>query len=700
MTGNEFREKNMEKTIDNNPSLLLEIGTEEIPARFLYGGMLKLKDAAEKIFSDSRIPCKSIKTYSTPRRLALLAELDETQQAVEKEVWGPPVNAAFDNNGNPTKAAEAFAKSHNISVTNLLKKEKGKGIYIAAVIKEPAQPTENLLPELLPKIILSLNFPRSMRWGSGNIRFARPIHWILALYHNKKVQFEIDGIKSSAATRGHRFLSPASFELKDIKTYANLLRNNFVILDTEERKKIIIEDSIKLASTIHALMIEDIDLLNHVANLVEHPVSILCDFPAAYLSLPKELLITVMKGHQKYFALQDETGNLINHFIVVSNTKIDNAETVKKGAEKVIKARFEDARFYYEEDKKTSLIDRLEKLKKVIYHEKLGTIYDKSMRIAAIASSIADKCMAEKKEAIHTASILCKTDLISGVVGEFPELQGIMGGYYAINDGYGKEIVTAISEHYKPAFSGDSAPVSKIGAVISLADKIDNLTSFFGIGLMPTGTEDPFALRRQAIGTISILTDKRLPVTINELLNESLQVCGINNKNDVLKNLTAFFEQRMEQILTSAGYPQDAVQSVLSYSNIYPVHTIRERLDAVMRLKADADYEPFLLSVKRINNIAPKGETSRLNSDLFAVEEERLLFTAEKAVRVEVESLTTENKYYEAVNALKNLKEPINNFFDKVLVMDKNEEIKNNRLALIKEIQYIAVQIADFSKLI
>jgi glycyl-tRNA synthetase beta chain len=690
----------MEKTIDNNPSLLLEIGTEEIPARFLSGGMLKLKDAAEKTFSDFRIPCKSIKTYSTPRRIALLAELDDMQQAVEKEVWGPPVSAAFDNEGNPTKAAEAFAKSHNISVKDLLRKEKGKGIYIAAVVKEPAQPTENLLPELLPKIILSLNFPKSMRWGSGNIRFARPIHWIVALYHNKKVNFEIDGIKSSTATRGHRFLSPASFELKDIKTYANLLRNNFVIIDADERKRIISEESAKLASMINALMIQDDDLLNHVANLIEYPVAVMCDFPASYLSLPKELLITVMKGHQKYFALQDETGSLINHFIVVSNTKIDNAETVKNGAEKVIKARFEDARFYYEEDKQISLTDRLEKLKKVIYHEKLGTIYDKSMRIAAISAFIADKCMPRQKEAIHKASILCKTDLISGVVGEFPELQGIMGGYYAINDGYSKEIATAISEHYKPAFSGDTIPVSKIGAIVSLADKIDNLISFFGIGLMPTGTEDPFALRRQAIGIISILADKGLPVTIHELLKESLQLCGTNNKNDILNNLTAFLEQRMEQILASAGYPQDAVQSILSYSNVYPVHTLRERLDAVMRLKADDDYEPFLLAVKRINNIAPKSETSTLNPDLFTVEEERLLFTAEKAVGNEVESLTTKNKYYEAINALKTLKEPINNFFDKVLVMDKNEEIKNNRLSLIKDIQSIARQIADFSKLI
>ena len=689
----------MQNTNNAEHILLLEIGTEEIPARFLPETIVKLKENSERIFSEYRVPFNSIKTYATPRRLSLIADLAPLQGASEKEVWGPPVNAAFDKDGKPTRAAEAFAKTHGLKIEELLKKEKGKGTYLTALIKEASQQTEHVLPEILPKLILSLNFPKSMRWGNGSLRFARPIHWILATYSNKKIAFEVDGLKSDNMTRGHRFLSPAAFEVKDCRAYINLLKNNFIILDPDEREKIIRDGTKKLASSANAVIIEDEELLRHVTNLVEYPVPVLATFPAEYLYLPKELLITVMKGHQKYFALQDAGGGLVNYFIIVSNTKQDNAETIKRGAEKVIKARFEDARFYYEDDKRIPLKEKLEGLKRVIYHEKLGTIYDKVMRMAAIAASTADKCLPGKKEGIHTAAILCKTDLISGVVGEFPEIQGIMGGYYAINDGYTEEIAKAISEHYKPAFSGDAVPSSEIGSIVSLADKIDNLTSFFGIGLMPTGTEDPFALRRQAIGIIAILTEKKFPLTIYELFNESLRLCGIDNKNAVLSSIAAFFEQRIEQILASSGYPQDAVQSVLHYANSRPVYTLRERLDALMRLKEDDDYEPFLLAIKRINNIAPKGETVELKEKLLSAEEEKILYASAKAAKTEIESLVSGSEYYEAISALKKLKEPINNFFDKVLVMDKNEEIKNNRLSLIKTIRDIALQTADFSKL-
>src|SRR5208283_3646375 len=361
----------------HRPRLVLEIGTEEIPARFLPSAIVKLKESADRIFTECRLSFDSLKTFATPRRLSLFADLDPLQNASEKEIWGPPANVAFTEGGLPTKAAEAFMRSSGASLEDLTRKEKGKGSYVVAIVKEPARRTADLLPEILKKLILSLNFPKSMRWADGTLRFARPIHWIFALYDTDRIKFELDGIKSNNVTRGHRFLSPASFEIKDSRAYINLLKNNFVVLDQEERMKIILEGANKLASSVNASLLEDAQLLQHVAFLVEYPVPVLGTFAEEYLSLPKELLVTVMKDHQKYFALEDSNGNLTNYFIIISNTKLENAEIVRKGAERVIKARFEDARFYVEQDKKIPSTTRLQGLKKVVFHDRLGTIYQK-----------------------------------------------------------------------------------------------------------------------------------------------------------------------------------------------------------------------------------------------------------------------------------------------------------------------------------
>lgn len=704
----------MSLAVNTQHTLILEIGTEEIPARFCPGAIIKLKENAEKIFAEYRLSFNSIKTYATPRRLSLIAEIDELQQAREIEVWGPPVNAAFDKNGNPTKAAEAFARTHNINVESLIKKEKGKGTYVVAVVKEEAKQTSELLPEILPKLILSLNFPKSMRWGTSNLRFVRPIHWIFAIYKNNKIIFEIDGIKSSNITKGHRFLSPAAFEIKDSKTYVNLLRNNFVILCPEERRRMILDGIKKLSSSINASLVEDEELLEHVTFLVEYPTPVLGSYPSNYLDLPKELLITVMKGHQKYFALQDEKGNLVNYFIAISDTRHENKDTIKAGAEKVIKARFEDARFYYEEDKKIPLFKRLDGLKKVIYHEKLGSLYDKTQRIASIADSITAMCckqlenFEEFKKDVHTAALISKTDLISGVVGEFPELQGIMGSYYALNDEYKKEIATAIAEQYLPAHSGDRLPEGDIGAILSISDKIDNIVSFFMLGLTPSGTEDPFALRRQALGIISILIEKRYNLSLGELLEKTLQIFettpGLssllaNRKSQLFDALIQFFKQRVEPFFLSQDYPLDSISAVMDYLKYKPLYSIKEMLNAIKRLKEDHEYEPFLLAMKRVNNIAPKDEVPPVNTKLFLQDEEITLYKEVESISSQINLLLESNRYYDAAVVLMALKNPINLFFDKVLVMDKREDIKKNRLSLINSIKKLSQQIFDFSKL-
>ncbi|MBI3593116.1 MAG: glycine--tRNA ligase subunit beta, partial [Nitrospirae bacterium] len=440
-------------------------------------------------------------------------------------------------------------------------------------------------------------------------------------------------------------------------------------------------------------------LIQHVAFLVEYPGPVLCTFPEEYLSLPKELLVTVMKGHQKYFAVEDKEGKLANYFIVISNTTQNNAETVRKGAEKVIKARFEDARFYFEEDKKITLKERAEQLKKVIYHERLGTLYDKTMRISSLADFMAAQSSREKKKDISTAAAISKADLVSGIVREFPELQGIIGSYYALHDGYSDKIAKALSEQYLPGHSGDRLPETETGAILSLSDKLDNVASFFMLGLSPTGSEDPFALRRQAIGIISILLDRKYEMDISGLLDKALQPFKLKNRASVINDLIRFFEQRIEFLLQTYGYPSDSISAVMSFVKNKPLYAVKERVDAIQQFKGEPDYDAFLLAIKRINNIAPKSEVPPVNKELFAQEEETLLYKEVEALAPQIYSLLDADNYYGAIKLLQTLKEPINRFFDKVLIMDKNEEIKQNRLSLVKNIQTLAQEIADFSKL-
>ena len=692
-------ENTSSETAAKSALLIFEIGTEEIPARFLSDAISKLKGNAEKLFCEYRLCFGALRIFATPRRLSMLVEVDRSQTATQKEVWGPPENAAFDKEGKPTKAAESFAKSQGISIDDISIGEKGKGRYVFAAVKETSRLTSEVLPELMPRLFDSFHFPKAMRWGDGNFKFVRPVHWILTIYDNQRVPFEFEGIKSGNITRGHRFLSPASFEIKDSKAYINLLKNNFVVIDPAERKKIIFEGARKLASSVNAVVIEDEELLNHVMFLVEYPVTVLGSFPPDYLDLPKELLITVMKDHQKYFALEDGRGGLVNHFVVVSNTRQENAETVRKGAEKVIKARFEDARFYYEEDKKTPLMDRLEGLKKVVFHDRLGSTYSKCTRVSALAGFIADKCRLDRKEDVRTAALLSKVDLISGVVREFPELQGIMGGYYALNEGLRKEIAQALKEQYLPKFSGDTLPESDTGAIVSLADRLDTIASFFMLGLIPSGAEDPFALRRQTIGALLILVDKRYDIPLKELSIEALKPYDIKDKEGVISSIVRFFEQRLDPIFQPAGYSADVIASVIHFVGDKPLFIIKDRMDALMQLKANSDYEDFMLVIKRINNIASKTDVPPVNKSLFAHEEEELLYSAVETAAPQISTCIEKNEPSEAINILINLKDPVNRFFDKVLIMDKNEDIKQNRLSLIKTVQSIGHQIADLSKL-
>ncbi len=686
---------------DSLSSLLLEIGTEEIPARFLSPAMSMLKENAESIFEEYSIGFSEIKTYATPRRLALIVKgVPPFQKERVKEVYGPAKKAAFDESGAPTKAAKGFAQSQGVEVADLVTKKKDKGEYVVAVIRQKGVAVTDLLHEVLRRIILSLTFPKSMRWGNGNLRFARPIHWIVSLFSGETIVFEIDGIRSGNVTKGHRFLSPGSFAIKEIASYIHLLENNYVILDPAERRRKIESGIENLASSVEGNPIKDEGLLNTVTFIVEYPVPVLCSFPPDYLALPKELLITVMKDHQKYFAVEDADGRLKNFFIVISNTKDENSDTIRTGAERVIKARFEDARFYYEEDIKKPLHARIEDLKRVTFHDKLGSLYDKTSRVVRLASFLSEKFCPGRKQDIERAAWLCKTDLLTGVVGEFPELQGLMGKYYAMHDGERKEVAEAVLEHYQPAYSGDKLPESEEGCIVAVSDKMDNVVSFFAVGLTPTGSEDPFALRRQALGIISVLMEKGYDVSLRILVREAAGGLA-SGTSDVTKEVLAFFVQRLEQLLLSQGHDTDMIQSVIHFveSEGVSLSGVRERLLAIKSFRNESGYNKFLLAVKRINNIISAADDAKINQELLEAEQEKILFDNVTNTGPAVGALLREENYFDALKALSALTESINNFFDNVLVMDKREDIKLNRLALLRTIGSMVSQIADFSKL-
>jgi glycyl-tRNA synthetase beta chain len=627
--------------------------------------------------------------------------LPEVQSGSIREVFGPPKKIAFDENGKPTEVAFKFASSQGVSVESLVIKKKEKGEYVVSVIEEKGKPVKEVLPEILRKIIFSIRFPKMMRWGNGNIKFARPIHWILAIFDNDIIPFELDGIKSSNMTYGHRFLSPAKFQVKEITTFKNLLENNYVIVDQEDRKKRIIEGIRSLSSTIGGTPIEDEELIETVNFLVEYPFPVICSFNEDYLELPKELLITVMKDHQKFFAIQDNQGKLINRFIVVSNTKEENKEAVRIGAERVIKARFEDARFYFEKDKKKRLYERIEDLKRVIYHEKLKSLYEKTERIVSLVEFISERVIPSKKDKVIRAAWLSKTDLVTGVVKEFPELQGIIGKYYALYDGEDIEVARGIEEQYLPKHSGGVLPDTDVGCILSIADKIDNIVSFFSLGLIPTGSEDPFALRRQALGIIAVMLEKQYSLPLKNLILHALHNLKtlFNPPENIENKISTFFEQRFEPVFYNMGYDPDIIQSVLYMSLEIPVKEVENKADAIRRFKKEKCYNEFLLAIKRVHNILPKGKEYKLKKNLLTVESEKILKDRIDAIRPEMNSLLERKRYFEAILLLTTITDSINHFFDNVLVMDKNEDIKENRLALLKEVWDTAMSIADFSKL-
>ncbi|MEW6409453.1 MAG: glycine--tRNA ligase subunit beta [Nitrospirota bacterium] len=685
-----------------NKTLLLEIGTEEIPARFIPPALIGMKESIQRLLNSYNITFGIVSTFATPRRLVVLVEgVAEHQSSSIKEVVGPARRIAFDDKGTPTKAAYGFAKVQGISVEMLKIKHTERGEYITAVFEEERKETRILLPEILTTFIRSITFPKAMRWMDKDISFARPVHWILALFENEIISFEIDGIRSGNVSRGHRFMSPGAFAVRDPKIYKQLMENNSVIIDPQERKDMIRKQIEELASSLNCDTIEDEELLTTVSNLVECPVAVLGRFERKYLELPRDVLINAMKEHQKYFPLIDTNGNLQPYFIVISNTKVEDMDIIRRGNERVLKARLDDASFYYEEDRSVPLWDRVDNLKQVVYHERLGSLYQKVKRMAEIASYITSKIDQELKEIVERASYLSKADLTTGIVGEFPKLQGIIGREYAILSGEKKEVADAIYEHYLPRFWGDTLPESKTGAIVGIADKIDTIAGFFSIGIIPTGSEDPYALRRNGNGVVQIILKCNVRIGLSDLVAKALQ--GFKGKvlikNSLQGEIMEFLRQRAAYIFTSEGYMSDMVDAVLS-AGFDDLIDVKERIEALSEFRKTDDLIPFVTVSKRVVNILPDGYRGRLSHKLLTEDAEKRLYRTVKLINKDTKHLIDRNSYTDFINKLLAFRVEIDNFFDNVLVMDKDEGMKNNRLALLGMVSDIFKKVADFSKII
>ncbi|MFZ3065618.1 MAG: glycine--tRNA ligase subunit beta [Nitrospirota bacterium] len=682
--------------------IIFEIGTEEIPARFIPSALERMKEDFSVLLNEQGISFKTAESYGTPRRLLLYVK-DAAEKQAEKsvEVIGPAKAVAYDKDGAPTKAAIGFAKGQGIDVKELQLKKTDKGEYICALKKEGGRDTEGLLSELLPRFLLKIDFPKSMYWDDKKIRFARPIRWLTALYGNKPVRFEVANVKSSNMSRGHRFMSPGAFVIGDKESYLHQLEANYVIVEPAKRRKMIIEQIEQIAKEKGGSVLKDEELIDTVTFLVEYPAAICGDFDKKYLELPKDILINAMKEHQKYFSIIDKNEKLMPHFICIANTKAKDMDIVKKGNERVLRARLDDASFYFKEDRKKKLSDRTNDLKGVVFQEQLGTLYDKVQRDVALTEYLAPIIDAKLLEPVKRAAYLCKSDLLTGVVGEFPKLQGIIGREYALLDGEKKETADAIYEHYLPRFAGDELPKTNAGMILSIADKIDNICGCFAIGLIPTGSQDPYALRRQGLGILQILLSKKIHISLIGLVESALSALKDKAKKteDAKKDALDFIRQRMDNLLTSEGYRYDIVDAVLTAKFDDPYDCFL-RIQALNKLKDEPYFEPLMISFKRVINIVPKDFKGAVDEKALKEPAEKELCKAYMALKADITPLIKEYNYELALRKISTLKKEVDAFFDKVLVMDKDEMIKGNRLSLLKEIGLLFNIIADFSKIV
>ena len=671
---------------------LLEIGVEELPSRFVNMAIEQLNEKSKKLLQENEIGFEDVKVYATPRRLSLIIEgLDEKQKDIQKEVKGPSVKIAYDDDKKPTKPLLGFMKSQNITEDDLITKELKGTDYVFANISSIGRKSQEILAEIMPSLIRDINFPKNMRWGGKNIRFARPIRWIVSLLNNEVVPFDFEGIPVGNKTKGHRFLGSSDITIDEVNNYEKLLEENYVILDQNKRREIIKYESTKIAKSLGGEIHENEDLLEELTFIVEYPTPIKGSIKEKYLSLPKEVVTTTMIDHLRFTPIYSQDGELLPYFITVRNGTKDYEDIVIAGNEKVLGARLEDAKFFYEDDISKPLVDYVENLKGVLFNDKLGSMLEKEKRDGVVAKKIAKSLSFadEAIEALDRVSYLSKADLTTKMVIEFTELQGVMGEIYALNSGEKEIVATAIREQYLPKFAGDELPKSSVGSIFSLADKIDTIVGLFAIGEIPTGSADPFALRRSAIGIINIIRNTGWKFNLNEAIETSLYEyindLGLTfNHEEVINNIREFFFGRIKTMLQEEGIRYDIIDAVLiSESEIYNIFEKAKELNEWFK----DDRTNFVDAYNRINNLTKNVEFTEIDENLLKEDQEKNLYN--KFVETDdkfKDALSSEN-YKEAMDSLDDLVPSIDAFFDNVMVMAEDENLRKNRLALINSIE-------------
>ncbi|MFV8826687.1 glycine--tRNA ligase subunit beta [Alkalihalobacterium sp. APHAB7] len=683
---------------------LLEIGLEEMPARFVTDAMNQLKDKMENWLKDRNVAYEEIEAYSTPRRLAILiTKVAEKQEDMVEEARGPAKKIALDQDGNWTKAALGFARGQGLSTDELFFNEVNGQEYVFAKKHIIGQETKTILPQV-EDIIKNLHFPKNMRWNQYDLRYVRPIQWLVALYGGEVIPFEITNVQTDRKSSGHRFLGNET-TINEPNNYVRTLLAEHVIVNPSERKEAIRNQIKQIEEQNDWVIPIDEDLLEEVNNLVEYPTALHGSFDESFLEVPEEVLITSMREHQRYFPVHTKEGTLLPHFITVRNGNHEFLENVVKGNEKVLRARLSDAQFFYREDQKLKIEDALARLKSIVYHEELGTLAEKVSRIQTISSQLATKLAVTDSSTITRAAELCKFDLVTQMVYEFPELQGRMGEEYALKAGEAHEVALAIKEHYMPRFANDQSPTAMTGTVVSMADKLDTIITCFGIGLIPTGSQDPYALRRQAAGVIQMILDKNLSVSIEEVIQIAINVAEEKqllkrSSEEVSKDLLEFFRLRVKNTLQERGSRYDIVDAVLS-ETIGQVDTIVKKAQLLMEQIEAPPFKETVETLSRVTNIATKaGHSTELSESLFEQEEEKALYKVYLETDQKVKRALETGNVAEAYQALVDTKETINLYFDNIMVMSEDEKVKENRLIQMKLLANTIQNFANFNAIV
>lgn len=678
--------------------LLFEIGAEEIPAGFMPNILGQLKQLAETKLNDAHLPFESIATYGTPRRLALIVKgLADTSAEISERHKGPSASIAYDADGNATKAAIGFARGKGLDVADLVVEDG----YIYAETKTAGVPAKDIVTDMLPQLITGLNFPKSMHWGNLDAKFVRPVRWLVALLDEQVIPVEFATVKSGNVTRGHRFLGADEITIKNAVSYVDTLKENFVMVDQDARRELISKQLHDMAASKNASIVWDDDLLEEINYLVEWPTALCGGFEESYLALPDAAIITPMKDHQRYFPLVGQDGKLLPMFLTVRNGSDHSIEVVQAGNERVLRARLDDAKFFFNEDRKKPLIDRQDGLTKIVFQEGLGNLADKTERLLKLGRVFGEECGLHEDAAVvlERATELAKTDLTTGMVTEFTELQGVMGKEYALLDGESPEVAEAIFEQYLPRFAGDVLPQTEAGKVLSIIDKVDNIVATFSRGLIPTGSQDPYALRRQTIGILNILLGSEWNISLRPIFKASMELLNVpaEKQDELLNQVEEFFTLRLKNIFLDREVPHHVIDLLLS-NNELSVADAEGLVNALLANRIDENVE-LVQAYTRMYNLVKDVEYTGVNSDLLKEDAEKALFEA--ACKASGASLAAwEAGDYAAVVAVPATLVPtINQFFEDVMVMDKDEAIKTNRLQLVRLAYSVMAIIGDISAL-